>query len=46
MVSPVETPSIIGPQVVIETEIIANRIWQSVISPDGVYCEVARWGVR
>ena len=40
------TPSIIGPQIVIETEIIANRTWQSVISPDGVYCEVARWGVR
>ena len=36
------TPSIIGPQSVIETEIIAGLIWQSVVSPDGVWCEVAR----
>jgi hypothetical protein len=36
------TPSIIGPQSVIETEIIAGRIWESVVSPDGVKCKVAR----
>jgi hypothetical protein len=28
---------------VIETEIGANRIWHSVISPDGVICTVVRW---
>jgi hypothetical protein len=32
----------IGPQVVIVTEIITGRIWQSVVSADGVWCEVAR----
>jgi hypothetical protein len=36
------TPSIIAPQVVIATEIITGRIWQSAVSPDGVSCEVAR----
>ena len=36
------TSSIIGPRAVIEREIIAGRIWQSVVSPDGVRCEVAR----
>ena len=35
------TPSIVGPQIVIETEIIAGRIWKSVVSPDDVCCEVA-----
>jgi hypothetical protein len=36
------TTSIIGPQVVIVTEIITDRIWHSVVSPDGVWCAVAR----
>ena len=35
-------PSIIGPQVVIATEIIAGRIWKSVVGPDGVRCEVTQ----
>ena len=35
-------PSISGPQAVIEREIIANRDWQSVTSPDGVICQVTR----
>jgi hypothetical protein len=34
--------SIIGPQILFETEIVAGRIWKSVVSPDGVRCEVAR----
>src|SRR6516164_2303458 len=43
--------SIVGPARVIETEIIAGRIWEPVVSPDGICCEVARyrtrqWGVR
>jgi hypothetical protein len=37
------TPSIVGPQIVIEREIIAGRDWKSVVSPDGVTCEVARY---
>ena len=45
------TSSIVGPAKVIEREIIAGRIWESVVSPDGVACQVARyrtrqWGVR
>ena len=46
------TPSIIGPQIVIETEIIAGRSWKSVVSPHGVCCEVAtcagaiHWGAH
>ena len=36
------TPSIVGPHIVIETEIITGRIWHSVVGPDGVWCEVAR----
>jgi hypothetical protein len=36
------TSSIFGPRLVIKTEIITGRIWQSVTSRDGVYCEVAR----
>ena len=36
------TPSIIGPRVVIATEIIAGRIWEWEVSPDGVWSEVAR----
>jgi len=40
------TPSIIGPQIVIETEIIAGRIWRSVVSPDGVCCEVTQRAIH
>ena len=35
--------SIVGPQIVIEREIIAGRDWKSVVSPDGVICEVTRY---
>jgi hypothetical protein len=43
--------SVVGPQIVIEREIISGRTWESVVSPDGVACQVARyrtlqWGVR
>ena len=43
--------SIVGPAKVIEREIIAGRIWESVVSPDGVTCQIARyrtrqWGMR
>ena len=34
--------SIIGPQILFETEIVAGRIWKSVVSPDGVCCKVTR----
>jgi hypothetical protein len=34
--------SIIGPQILIETEIVAGRIWKSVVSADGVTCEVTQ----
>jgi hypothetical protein len=37
------TSSIVGPQIVIEREIIAGRDWKSVVSPDGVTCEVTRY---
>jgi hypothetical protein len=39
----VDRASIIGPRVVIEIEIIADRDWKSVTSPDGVVCEVVRF---
>ena len=47
----VRPPCIVGPALVIETEVIANRNWQSVVSPDGVTAQVARyrtrqWGAR
>ena len=43
--------SIIGPRIVIEREIISDRTWESVVSPDDVTYEVARyrtrqWGMR
>jgi hypothetical protein len=34
--------SIDGPREVVETEIIAGRVWHPVKSPDGVTCQVAR----
>jgi len=40
------TSSIVGPARVIETEIIAGRIWEPVVSPDGICCEVARYRTR
>ena len=36
-------PSIVGPQIVIEREIITGRDWESVVSSDGVTCEVTRY---
>ena len=43
----VRPPCIVGPAIVIEREIIAGRSWESVTSPDGVCCQVARYrGVR
>src|SRR6516165_12083582 len=38
--------SIVGPAKVIEREIIAGRIWESVVSPDGVTCQIARYRTR
>jgi hypothetical protein len=36
------TPRInVVPRVVIETEIVAGRTWTTVVSPDGVRCQVA-----
>jgi hypothetical protein len=36
-------PSIVGPRIVIEREIISGRDWKSEVSPDGVTCEVGRY---
>jgi hypothetical protein len=33
--------SISGPPEIIQTEIVAGRVWRSVTSPDGVVCKVA-----
>jgi hypothetical protein len=42
----VRPPCIVGPARVIETEVIAGRSWESVVSPDGVTCQVARYRTR
>jgi hypothetical protein len=41
-----QTPSIVGPLIVIEREIISGRTWESVVSPDGVTCQLARYRTR
>jgi len=40
--SRVSCKGIVGPRRVIETEVIAGRNWDEVISPDGVRCYVSR----